>query len=152
MVDGIVLIPEDQRQGLEELTGSCNERLMSAGAQGAEQSFGLGCALGGVPLAGGILILYVMGVFSFILAFITFVMGALVLLGLTALVSFGAKKRSIAEVYRKEVGPEIRAYLNLHQIQEKQLNQFVYDTLPVDAPLRIFHSISLSEDINSNQE
>jgi hypothetical protein len=152
MVDGIVLIPDDQRRGLQELTGSCNERLMNAGAQGAEQSFGLGCALGGVPLVGGILILYVLGVFSFILAFITFVMGALVLLGITALISFGAKKRSIAEVYRREVGPEIQAYLSHHHIQEDQLNQLVYDTLPVDAPLRIFHSLSLPEDINSSQE
>jgi hypothetical protein len=152
MVDGIVLIPDDQRRGLQELTDSCNERLMKAGAQGAEQSFGLGCALGGAPLVGGILILYVLGVFSFILAFITFVMGALILLGITALISFGAKKRSIAEVYRKEVGPEIQAYLSHHHIHEEQLNQFVYDTLPGDAPLRIFHSLSLPEDINSSQE
>jgi hypothetical protein len=152
MADVTVLIPDDQRQGLEELTGSCNERLEKAGAQGAEQSFGLGCALGGLPLVGGVLMLYVLGIFSFILAFITFVMGALVLLGITALISFGAKKRSIAEIYRQEVGPEIQAYMSNHHIQQEQLNQFVYDTLPVGAPLRIFHSISLSEDINSSQE
>ncbi|MFO7624590.1 MAG: hypothetical protein R6V73_09585 [Anaerolineales bacterium] len=152
MADVTALVPEEQRQGLEALTNSCNERLEKAGAQGAEQSFGLGCALGGLPLVGGVLMLYVLGVFSFILAFITFVMGALVLLGITALISFSAKKRSIAEIYRTEIGPEIQAYLNNHHIEEEQLNRFVDDTLPVGAPLRIFHFISLPEDINSSQE
>jgi hypothetical protein len=152
MAEVTVLVPDEQRQGLEALTNSCNERLEKAGAQGAEQSFGLGCALGGLPLVGGVLMLYVLGVFSFILAFITFVMGALVLLGITALISFSAKKRSIAEIYRTEIGPEIQAYLNNHHIEEEQLNQFVDDTLPVGAPLRIFHFNSLPEDINSSQE
>ena len=111
MTDGIAIISDDQRQGLEELTGSCNERLVQAGAQGAEQSFSLGCALGGLPLVGGVLLLYVLGVFSFILAFFAFLLGALVLLGITAFISLNAKKHSIAEIYRKEVGPEIQAYL-----------------------------------------
>jgi hypothetical protein len=152
MADGFTVISDDQRQGLEELTGSCNERLAQAGAQGAEQSFSLGCALGGLPLVGGVLLLYVLGVFSFILAFFAFLLGALVLLGITAFISLNAKKHSIAEIYRKEVGPEIQAYLGEHHIREDQLNWFVNQSLPVDAPLRIFHFISLPDDISSSQE
>jgi hypothetical protein len=152
VADGSALIPDDQQSGLVELTGFCNERLEKAGAQAAEQSFGLGCAVGGLPLVGAVLVLYVLGILSFILAFIAFAMGVLVLLGITALISLSAKKRSMAEIYRKDVGPQIQAYLSDHQIQEEQLNLFVVRTLPVDAPLRIFHSISFPEDSTLSSE
>jgi hypothetical protein len=117
MADGITLIPDYQRLGLEELIGSCNERLMKAGTQGAKQSFGLGCALGGLPLFGVVIILYLSGILSLILAFIIFMMGAMVLLGITAFISIRAKNRSGKEVYRKEVGQHIQTYLSDHHIQ-----------------------------------
>ena len=152
MVDSPALVPDERPPGLEAFTGTCNERLLKAGAGGAEQSFGLGCALGGLPLVGGVLALYIFGAFPFIMAVIIFVLGALVLLGVTTLISFSAKKRSINEIYRKEIGPEIQAYIHAHDISEEQLNRFVISALPDDAPLRIFHSIAQAEDDNSNQE
>lgn len=134
-------LPVSQRQELSELTSASNERLEQAGAQGAEQAFGLGCALIGLPLALLILALFVLGVFPLITAFIAWVMGAMVVLGAITLVSFNAKKRAIGETYRKNVGPDIQAYLNQSQIQEERFNSYVSASLPEGAPLRTFHTI-----------
>jgi hypothetical protein len=145
-------LTDHQRQELSELTGASNERLEQAGAQGAEQAFGLGCALVGLPLALLILGLYLWGVFPLITAFIALVMGALVLLGVVTLLSFNAKSRAIGETYRKDVGPDIQAHLNRSQIQEERFNHYVSGSLPEDAPLRAFHSAPQLKRENPDQE
>lgn len=137
-------ISEQQRQELSELTATSNERLVQAGSQGAEQAFGLGCALGLLPLIAIVIGLYVWGVFPFLVALIAFVMGALVLLGGITLLSFNAKRRAIGETYRKEVGPDILAFLGRSKIQEEQFSLYVSDLLPEEAPLRSFHTVSRS--------
>jgi hypothetical protein len=138
-VDDFNDLTDQQCQELSELTSASNEKLEKAGAQGAEQAFGLGCALVGLPLAVLVLALYIWGIFPLITAFIALVMGALVMLGATSLISFNAKKRAIGETYRKDIGPDIQAFLRLYQIQEERFNFYVSDSLPEDAPLRAFH-------------
>lgn len=145
-------LTDQQRLELSELTGASNERLEKAGAQGAEQAFGLGCALIGLPLAALVFGLYVWGVFPLITAFIAWVMGVMVMLGAIALISFNAKRRAIGETYRKDVGPDIQAYLRQSQIQEELFNFYVSDSLPDDAPLRAFHSTPPLEIETTEQE
>jgi hypothetical protein len=143
---------DHQRLELTELTNTSNEKLEMAGARGAEQSFGLGCALVGLPLAALVLALYIWGVLPLITAFIVLVMAALVMLGAISLISFNAKKRAIGETYRKDVGPDIQAYLKRSQIQEERFNYYVSGLLPEDAPLRVFHSVPQAMNETPDQE
>jgi hypothetical protein len=151
-VDDFNGLTEQQQRELSDLTGASNEKLEKAGAQGAEQAFGLGCALIGLPLAAIVLGLYVWGIFPLITAFIAWVMGALVIVGVIALISFNAKKRAISETYRIFVRPDILAYLKKSQMQEERFNLYVSGSLPEEAPLRTFHTVQAPEIETSEQE
>jgi hypothetical protein len=140
-MDDLDHMPETQHLELVELASSSNEKLENAGSQGAEQAFGLGCVLGGLPLAALVIALYIWGVLPFIVAFVVFVMGTLVVLGGVTLVAFNAKKRAIGETYRKEVGPDIQAYLRGSKIHAEQFSNYVTNSLPEDAPLRTVHTV-----------
>jgi hypothetical protein len=140
-MDDFDQMTETQRLELVELASSSNEKLENAGSQGAEQAFGLGCVLGGLPLAAVVFALYIWGILPFIVAFVVFVMGALVVLGGITLVAFNAKKRAMGETYRKEVSPDIQGYLRASKIQAEQFSNYISHSLPEDAPLRTFYIV-----------
>jgi hypothetical protein len=137
MSDSLPHSSKDQRseQEMEALIKNANETLAGAGAESAEQSFGLGCLLGGLPLVGGVILLYLWGTFSLIMAFIVFAMGTLALTGAAALLASFARKRRIRTTYLLSIKPEIERYLIKTQIARPEFERAAAVILPSDAPL-----------------
>ena len=131
-------VTETQLAELKEFIQSANENLFKAGAEGAEQSFGLGCLLGTIPPALLIVVLYMSGVFNLILALIVIVLAALAVTGIATLVSSFARGRSIRETYRKKVGPEIDTFLSRHSLTRLQFDDVAGEILTDSAPLRMY--------------
>jgi hypothetical protein len=129
-------LSDSQRKGLEDLVAGANETLVKAGADSAEQSFGLGCALGGLIILGAAGALYLFGVFNLVLAFIVLIMGSLAVTGIAVLVASFAKTRGVTLKYRMTVLPEIEIYLKKNNVSQDQFERVVVAALPPNAPLR----------------
>jgi hypothetical protein len=129
-------LSESQRKGMEDLINEANEKLVKAGADSAEQSFGLGCALGGLILLGTAGALYLFGVFSLVLTFIVLIMGSLAITGIAVLVASFARNQGVSRRYRITVLPEIEIYLKKNNLSREQFDRLTDATLPQDAPLR----------------
>ncbi|RPI23937.1 MAG: hypothetical protein EHM70_21890 [Chloroflexota bacterium] len=152
LVENIAPVTEEQRIALSELAESANERLEKAGAESAEQSFGLGCALGALPLLAAIFILFITGVFNLIMALITLVTASLVLAGIATLASSFAKARTVRETYRSVIGPEIDTFLNSQQLARTQFEKLVYELLPEESPLRAYRLVQPPPNMPLKQE
>ena len=135
---GRASLSEEQRQELAQWVERANEKLFKAGADSAEQSFGLGCVIFALPVLGVVLVLWILQVFNLILALIILLMGALVVAGLVTLVAYNARTRAIGDTYRREIGPEIDQYLSEHGYGRPEFEQVAHDLLSTDAPLRSF--------------
>jgi hypothetical protein len=127
---------EDQREKIIEVVMNANEKIAQAGADRAEQSFGLGCALGAIPLAIAILALFFLGIINIVLALILVVMSALALTGIATLVASFARTYGMKDVYKTTVGPEINLFLNTHKISRDKFKEIADEVLSEDAPLR----------------
>src|SRR5512134_2246080 len=77
-----------QDPDLVKLVEDANEKLTQAGADSAEQSFGLGCIVFALPLLGIVVLLFIFQVFNLILALIVLSMGALAVAGLVTLMAY----------------------------------------------------------------
>jgi hypothetical protein len=129
-------LSDKERSGLIELAVGANDRLVKAGADSAEQSFGLGCALGGLLVLAAAGFLYILGVFNIVLALIVVVMGSLAITGIAVLTASFARTRSVGINYRSTVLPEIDSYLKKNNLSRSQFDRAAAVTLPQDAPLR----------------
>jgi hypothetical protein len=132
----VAALSDAERGGLIELATGTNEKLVKAGADSAEQSFGLGCALGGLLLLAAASLLYIFGIFNLVLTLIVLAMGSLALTGVAALVSSFARNRSVGINYRSNVMPEIETYLRKNNLSRIQFDRVADAVLPSDAPLR----------------
>jgi hypothetical protein len=128
------LTPE-QRSSLEELARLSNETLATAGAESAELSFGLGCALGALPIIAVVVILYLTGVFNIIISLVVVALGALVVAGTAGLVASFARTRRIGTAYQINVGPQIDRQLKNDGQDRWTFDRVAEQTLTSDAPL-----------------
>jgi hypothetical protein len=127
---------EEQREKIVDVVINANEKMAQAGADRAEQSFGLGCALGALPIATAILVLFLLGIINIVLALILVVMSALALTGIATLVASFARSYGMKDVYKTTVGPEINLFLNTHKVSRDQFKEIADEVLSEDAPLR----------------
>jgi hypothetical protein len=132
----VAALSDAERSGLIELATEANEKLVKAGADSAEQSFGLGCALGGMILLGAASFFYIFGYINIVLALIVLAMGSLALTGIAALVASFARNRSVGINFRSMVLPEIEVYLKKNNLTRIQFDRVAYSVLPSGAPLR----------------
>jgi hypothetical protein len=121
-----------------ELVQEANERLTAAGSESAEQAFGLGCALGAIPGALVVLVLYILNVFNLILAMIVLAILALALTGAAAVLANRARRRREDDTYRLWVEPEIQIYLQKNQLSQADFKRQADEILTQDAPLRAY--------------
>ncbi len=68
-------LSDEQRQELRQLAENVNSRLFQAGAESAEQAFGLGCVVFALPVLILIAVLFFVQVLNLILALIVLAMG-----------------------------------------------------------------------------
>lgn len=132
----ISLTPEQTQElvGFAELE---NEKLRAAGAESAEQAFGLGCGLGLVPTVIIIIVLFVLKVINFILAIVLLGMGLLAVVGIGMLLASRARVNAASRTYQTSVEPEILQYLDEHDLTPQQFGVIVQEQLPENAPLRV---------------
>jgi hypothetical protein len=133
-----VAMTDEQYSGLRQLAEEVNEKLFAAGAAGAEQSFGLGCLVFALPLLIVDGILFVFGVFNLILALIVLIMGALVVAGLVTLLAYNARARRTADIYRKEVEPQIEQHLIAQELSRQDFDRVARETLSEGDPLSAY--------------
>jgi hypothetical protein len=143
----LAALTEEQRQALSQLAESANEKLFQAGADGAEQSFGLGCVVFALPLLVVDLLLFLFRVFNLILALMVLFMGALAVAGIVTLMAYNARARTISDTYRREVESEIAHYLAEHHLGRAHFDSLASEILATDAPLRAFLAPSPAMDI-----
>jgi hypothetical protein len=126
-----------QPQEIAEFVLSENEKLRAAGAESAEQAFGIGCGLGLLPTAIIVIVLFVFKVINFILAIIFLLMGLLAVVGISMLLASRARVNAEDRTYRVTVEPEILQYLDEVDITPQQFREIVQEQLLDDVPLRV---------------
>jgi hypothetical protein len=130
------LSPE-QHQEIAEFVEAENEKLRAAGAESAEQAFGMGCGLGLLPTIIIIIVLFVLKVINFILAIVLLGMGILAVVGISMLLASRARVNSERTTYQTSVEPEIIQYFDERDLPAQQFGAIVREQLPENAPLRI---------------
>lgn len=139
-------VSAEDREELELLVRESNSKLAEAGSESAEQSFGLGCLLGGLLLGGVILVLSLIGLANIILAAILLVIGVIGVTGVAALWASFARTRRISDTYRLHVGPEIERTLMRRELSRHIFFTIADPLLPEDAPLRSYLGSFTSEE------
>lgn len=114
-----------------------NEKLRAAGAESAEQAFGIGCGIGLLPTVIIIIALFAFNIISFILAIILLLMGLLAVVGICMLLASRARVNAEDRFYRSIVEPEILRYLDELGITPQQFREVVNEQLLDNAPLRV---------------
>lgn len=114
-----------------------NEKLRAAGAESAEQAFGIGCGIGLLPTVIIIIALFAFNIISFILAIILILMGLLAVVGICMLLASRARVNAEDRFYRSIVEPEILRYLDELGITPQQFREVVNEQLLDNAPLRV---------------
>lgn len=125
-------------QALDEFIIEANAKLAKVGSERSEQSFGLGCTLGLLPVVGMIVVLAVLGVLNLISGFFALAMGALALVGIASLVASLAKKRAIDDTYNYDVRIEIERYLREFSLSRSEFDARAAQILPSGAPLHTY--------------
>lgn len=136
----------DKRQVLMTFIQEENEKLAKVGTERSEQSFGLGCTLGLLPLGSMILLLYIFRVLNVISGFFAVIVGFTALVGIAALVSSSAKKRAIVDNYTHYVKQEIDLYLRENDLDRLEFDRAASEILPESAPLRAYIEIADSKE------
>lgn len=113
-----------------------NEKLRAAGAESAEQAFGIGCGIGLLPTVIIVIVLYAFQVVSFILAIVLVLMGLLAVVGISMLLASRARVNAESKTYEASVEPEILQYLDDLGVTQQQFVEAVHEQLLDDAPLR----------------
>lgn len=134
--------PQTLTQFIEEE----NEKLVKVGTERSEQSFGLGCTIGLLPLGSMILLLYIFQVLNVISGFFAVIVGFTALVGIAAFVSSSAKKRAVTDQYEHHVKPEIDLYLRTNQLDQADFDLAAAQVLPESAPLRAFITLPESQE------
>jgi len=132
--------PPDQPQELADLAERLNESLRLSGASSAEQTFGIGCALGITPILVILLVLFIFKVINLILALILLVMSLLAMVGVAMLVAQRARLNGVNHAYRTAVKTEIDQYLVQSGLTRSEFDHLVSKLLPASAPLQAFLS------------
>lgn len=140
----LTVIKDAQREDLKRFVNDANDKLVRAGADSAEQSFGLGCLLGGLLVAALVLGLYLAGLFNLITFLVALVIGVLLLTGVATLAASYARTRTIGWTYRKIVTSEIDGYLSDHKLTRQQFRSMADEILAQDAPLRSYLELTPS--------
>jgi hypothetical protein len=122
---------------ITDFVESENEKLRAAGAESAEQAFGIGCGIGLLPTVIIIIALFAFNIISFILAIILLLMGLLAVVGICMLLASRARVNAEDRFYRSIVEPEILRYLDELGITPQQFREVVNEQLPDNAPLRV---------------
>lgn len=113
-----------------------NEKLRAAGAESAEQAFGIGCGIGLLPTVIIVIVLYAFQVVSFILAIVLVLMGLLAVVGISMLLASRARVNAESKTFEASVEPEILQYLDDLGVTQQQFVEAVHEQLLDDTPLR----------------
>jgi hypothetical protein len=146
------VLNDEQRSGLQKLAEDANEQLFAAGAAGAEQSFGLGCLVFALPVLVLVGILFVFGVFNLILSLIVLIMGALVVAGLVTLLAYNARARRTADIYQKEVEPQIEQYLVAQGLSRQDFDRVARETLSEGSALSAYLAPDPDSELSQDED
>ena len=135
----------EERQGIIDLVNRMNMVLVDAGKEGADQTFGVGIALGSLSVLVAVILLYAFHVVDFILALIIFIFGVAVMIWVASNFAKQVRTRRIQEAYDNRVETEINLYLRRHNIDFSQFSELTKEVLPEGAPLRAILISSMSK-------
>jgi hypothetical protein len=149
----------DKRQKeVEQFGEELNEELRAAGISSAEQSFGLGCGLGLVPVSLLVLVLYFFNVVDLIPALVLLLLALLVLVSVASYMASQARIHRMDRYYQECIEPQIGEYLKRSQITRSQFNAYLFTCLADGAPLRDYlasenpNEVQLSEGMLEKKE
>lgn len=135
--DETALSEVDQSE-LTSFVEQMDKTLFQAGADSAEQAFGLGCGIGLLPALVVIVVLFALRVINLILMFVLAVLAVIALIGVATLLAYQARTNSIRRTYQSQVEPEINRYLSLHSLNREEFDLLAAERLSAAAPLRLF--------------
>jgi hypothetical protein len=114
---------------------SINEKLTSAGARNAELAFGMGCTISIIPIGILLLILYILGLRSWVGISLVVLIGVLLATAISTFLANRARTGAIRQAYRREVEPQIMQYVQDHEIDRAEFQRLAAQVLSPDAPL-----------------
>lgn len=120
---------------MEKMIYKLNEDLIHAGAEGAEQAFGLLTWLGALPLVALIIFLLAFKIINLIMPFLLAIFCSLIFLALTSLVAQRARENSIRQFYANTIRPQINQIQTDYQLSPVEVFSQARDILPEHAPL-----------------
>lgn len=127
-------------QGLsvEEFIEEANERLIKAGTSAAELAFGVGCTLE-VLVAGLLMVIIFIAITRelTILAVVALILTLISILVSSVLAS-RAQKIAIRSTFKRDIAPEIKEFIDFHEIDQEQFDDKAAEILPTDSPLIAF--------------
>ena len=131
-------ITSEQKELLEELAVTTNEKLITAGQDSANRAFNVGCTVGLLPalLLIGLTLLITRG--SWIATALIsglMIMGLLAFANLSALIS---RSRAYDRMYQQELSPEIEEELQKFGVDRFSFERITAETIPPGAPLRAY--------------
>jgi hypothetical protein len=138
-------LTEEGHDELLLLVEDLNDKMRSSGAGGSERAFGLGCAMGLLPVIGIILLLFVFQVINLVLAMFLLVIGLLGVAGISALLASLARTNTHKRIFREVGDPEIVQFISEHHLSRQTFDTLAHQSLPEDAPLQAFLSLATSE-------
>jgi hypothetical protein len=130
-----ISLTREETQDISQFTEKLNEELRAAGAERAEQAFGLGCGVGLLPAIALVVILYLLPMVNIVLAIVFLLLIMLILVGIVMLLSFRARRNAIEKTYQDKVKGEIDTYIREHNLTRSQFDSLTIDLVPEGTPL-----------------
>ena len=139
-------LTKEDNQDFAQFVESLNEQLRVAGAERAEQAFGLGCGVGLLPAIALVIILYLLPFVNILLAITFLLLIMLILLGIVMLLSIRARRNAMERTYQDEVKGEIEAYIKEQDMTRLQFDTSAQEYVAEGAPLWVYLSTPHSTD------
>jgi hypothetical protein len=120
---------------LQTFIVTLNEKLTSSGAGNAELAFGLGCGISIVPIGILLLVLYMLGIRSWVGLSLTALMSVLLATAISTYLATRARTGAIKQAYNHEIEPQILQYLKVHDLDLDEFQRAAEQVLPPNASI-----------------
>jgi len=141
-----------QNKILTDLAQTANEKLETAGQNGANHAFNLGCSMGLAPVAILVILAFILSKANWVLTAIVFTISGMFLLIFANLVAYLARSSNIARTYQRDVNPEIERTLKKMDLTRPEFDEQAGLVLPNDAILRNYIIIPLEKTTSDEED
>lgn len=128
------------------LANSLNEKMETAAQESVTHAFNVGCSFSLLPIVVLVVLVFLLSRANWVVTFVAAIVGLLLALGFTALVSITARAKSLERTYQLYVVPSIDRYLASAHLTRAEFDLQAAAALPEGAPLKKYLVVPEEED------